>query len=444
MNPKFIEMIEAEKSQLFDGLLAALNESPSLSIRKNKFKTPSVSFQFPECQQVPWEENGFYLKERPNFAHDPMWHQGAYYVQDPSSMILGEIIRNITQREDNRPLTVLDACAAPGGKTTSILDALPKGSVVIANEYDYHRAEILRENIEKWGRANVAVTRGETSQFKNIHSLFDVILADMPCSGEGMFRKDEFSREQWSESLVYQCQSRQLDIAKNLIPSLKTGGYLIYSTCTFNTLENEKNVEKICAEFGLESVKIDIPEEWKITEAINSDIHAMRFLPQNLKGEGLFVSVLRKPGKLKTKTLEMKNSKQSILPKGWIHSTFVSHREGDIIWVATPELAVTIKKIGNKVQCLTQGIEAAKIKNHDIIPTHAFSLSEAIGIETFPHVEVDLQTALRYLRRETITLPPDTPCGYIILTYAGLPLGFVKNMGQRINNLLPKEWKLRI
>ena len=445
MHPDFEQSLKAEKSEALTQLLAALALPPVTSVRFNPDKLhtgqlPSMKY---DAKEVPWESNGIYLEQRPRFTFDPMLHQGVYYVQEASSMIVGEAIRRICHINGNRPMRVLDACAAPGGKTTSILSSLPEDSAVIANEYDAARAQILIENLYKWGNPSVAVTRGNTSRFKKLHGIFDIVLADMPCSGEGMFRKDPEAVAQWSVALVKQCAERQMEIAGNLIESISPGGYLIYSTCTFNTSENEHNIEKICDEFGLTTIDMGFDMFPGVTGAINSHVHASRFIPGIAKGEGLFTAILQKEGALKPAS-EIKSLPQKKSPVDtWVRG-LVIEKTGDTYYGMTPALQALIKKIGNKIEpWLTRGVEIASIKGKDIIPTNALALSNALNHDEFVKVDIDEESAIRYLRRQSIELREEAPSGYILLCFGGRPLGFVKNLGKRNNSLLPAEWRIR-
>jgi 16S rRNA C967 or C1407 C5-methylase (RsmB/RsmF family) len=227
---KFIEYITKLNAEVLNGLCDTLaNTAPSVSVRPNRLKGITA----PEgARRVPWHDAGFYLAEREQFTFDPAMHQGLYYVQDASSMIVGTIVAKLTG--DGVAVRYLDACAAPGGKTTAAIDALPTGSLVVANEYVPQRAAILAENVMKWGYPRIVVTRGDTARYTKLPAFFDIIATDVPCSGEGMMRKDAEAVAQWSPALVEECAQRQRMIVDNLWGSLRTGGYLIYSTCTFN------------------------------------------------------------------------------------------------------------------------------------------------------------------------------------------------------------------
>lgn len=447
MNEEFIRMIESEKSPLFDGLFSALKKSPPTSVRLNPAKASIYEPEWAEhSEKVAWENMGRYLDERPNFTLDPCLHQGLYYVQEASSMIYGEIIRRIAVMEKGIPMRVLDSCAAPGGKTTSVLASLPDNSAVIANEFDYKRAEILRENLEKWGYPNVAITRGSTEQFSRLNGTFDIVIVDAPCSGEGMFRKSETAVTQWSRDLVNQCSVVQKDIVKNVYPSLSTGGYLIYSTCTFNPEENEKNIKHFCTNLDLTPVNLDWSEKWGICKGIGGEEGCYRFLPHKTKGEGLFVAIMKKGGKLRIHETESRPNlrHKSVSESEWSKGLLIEKKD-TAIWGTTPLLASLISELERKrINLFTRGSQIAVIKGKDYIPTQALALSIALNETAFPIIEVSEDVALEYLRKHPIEVSPNLPKGYILLKYNNLPLGFINNLGKRTNNLLPKEWRIRI
>lgn len=446
MNPDFVKLIEAEGSPVFEGLLPALKQQPAVSIKINQLKTSpeKIREHFPVDGIVPWEPNAFYLAERPAFTLDPLLHQGHYYVQEASSMIHAAIIRRLALATSGRPLRLLDCCAAPGGKTTSLLMAAPEGSAVIANEFDFKRAEILKENLFKWGSPNVAVTRGDTSRFRKAGAVFDVVVADMPCSGEGMFRKDAEARNQWSEGLVEHCAGLQREIAANVLPSLAADGFFVYSTCTFNTVENEGNIKWLCEEFGLETVDMHWPVEWGVQGAVNSDMAVSRFLPSKLRGEGLFVAVLQKNTGDRLRTLKETHPQKKHTLSPWVSEALDFYERQGEVWATTPLTAAMACHLEKKgIDFISIGTPVATLKGKDVIPQHSLALSVALNRHVFPEVAVDRENAVAFLRRDNMSLTADAPKGYVLLTYEGCPLGFVKNLGNRLNNLYPKEWRIR-
>ncbi|MDE5972875.1 MAG: hypothetical protein K2G94_09040 [Muribaculaceae bacterium] len=377
------------------GLLDALSSgSPCVAVRHNRRK----GGRLPDgADSVPWCGLGEYLPERRQFTFDPAFHQGRYYVQDPSSMSIAAVIESLGL---TGPVAYLDACAAPGGKTTAAIDALPEGSFVVANEYDSSRAEALIENITRWGATDVAVTVGPTDRLASYGAeTFDVIAADVPCSGEGMMRKEARAVEQWTPELVEQCAALQREIIGNLWPMLRPGGYLIYSTCTFSPQENEENVEWICNRFGALRMPLPFGQAEGVTDG--------HFYPHLVRGEGLFMALLRKPGE-----------------------------------PLSPNPTVNEKKLRKATRVAIYGVERTEAKGRDMIPTHRAVLATDWQRGSLPEAEVDTDTALAFLHRDAITLPDTTPRGIVVLTYGGLPLGLVKNLGSRANNLLPKQHRI--
>lgn len=418
----------------FDGLAEALEGEPTVSVRFNKAKVDSV----PDGEPVPWCDRGRYLAERVPFTFDPALHQGKYYVQDASSMVYDYIISHVV--DQSRPVRYLDACAAPGGKTTAAIDALPEGSLVVANEYVPLRAEILRENLVKWGYEGIMVSKGDTRKFRKLNGEFDVIAADVPCSGEGMFRKDPEAVAQWSPSLVAECASRQKEIVDNLWGALRGGGIFIYSTCTFNREENEDMVRWILSEYDAEIVELPFPADWGIV--YRDGCH--HFLPGRVKGEGLTVAVIRKggcaaaggkiSGAVKQGAVSSECKSRILNPEKYRWMV-----EGDRI-VAFP-LAHDVARIEKTLDVIHRGIEVGHIKGKDILPAQSLAMSRGLNRDAFAVSEVGYDTAIAYLRREAVTIE-DAPVGYVLLTYKGTPLGFVKNLGRRANNLYPQPWRI--
>lgn len=387
-------------------LKTALDEKPSVSIRINRRKAgDSLAFiqKFSNYHPypVPWCESGFYLDGRPDFVHDPLLHAGTYYVQEAASMvyesIVGEILKglNIEASVTDRPLIIADMCAAPGGKSTAMLNALTGKYILVANEFDRKRAFILKENIDKWGDPDVVITNSPTSKFGLLQQLFDIIAVDAPCSGEGMMRREPIARTQWNPGLIEQCAFLQREILDSAVKALKPGGYLIYSTCTFNNIENEENVKWLQEEFGLEIIR---------------DPH--HYMPHRERCEGLFVVVLRKPE-------DIVNARYAI---------------SDI-----EDMVSLLKKKG--ISIISAGTEQYIKKGNIEIPSSRRVLAYNYNNE-FPSVDISLGDSLAYLRRNSITLPEGTPKGYVALRYEGYPLGLVKNIGNRANNLYPAEWRL--
>lgn len=443
---QFIEQIESYGAPCLAGLCEALSSTaPEVSVRVNRRKGVAV----PDgADRVAWCPSGFYLDGRRPFTFDPAFHQGLYYVQDASSMAISAVVATLT--ESRGPQVYLDACAAPGGKTTAAIDSLPDSSLVVANEYDFKRAAILAENIAKWGDPGVVVSRGDTARFRKLRSTFDIIAADVPCSGEGMMRKDPEAVAQWTPSLVHECAARQREIVDNLWPALKPGGFLIYSTCTFNRLENEEMVDYICRELGGETVVTPLDSFDCIARGIDTPHHCYRFIPGRTRGEGLFMAVIRKNGDsaddASAATRPAKNagkSKDNALEKtaaSFLDGDYKITVADDTITALPAALAAKAAPILKALDVVSAGLTVATVKGKDLIPSQSLALSTALCADTFPTVEVDYTTAMTYLRREAVTI--DAPRSFVLLSYGGRPLGFVKNLGNRSNNLYPAPWRI--
>ncbi len=419
---------------------------------------------------VAWCPSGSYLSERPPFAHDPLWHAGAYYVQEAASMFIAQAYKVIestfsTDERMGTRLRMLDLCAAPGGKSTLWRSLLPDEALLVANEPIRQRAQILAENLTKWGHPHTFVTQAFPDAFTSLEDTFDIIATDVPCSGEGMFRKDEQAREEWSPAAVISCAERQRDILTSVWPALKDGGFCVYSTCTFNCEENEDLVAWACDTLGAELVEIPTDPTWNIAgDTTGRNLPVYHFFPHRTEGEGLFLALLRKKkGEMFNyrKKLEClldareghdlkKGGKSSAKPSAtllsWLENAedFIFQCSVDGVWTAIPRgFATTRQILANVAPLLLGGIEIAAEKGKKLIPQHALAMSIAASSSAFPRVEIARDSALAYLHREAITLPTEAPRGYVLLTYRGLPLGFANNLGNRANNLYPNEWRLR-
>lgn len=434
---------------------------PEVSVRFNKGKSsildnrtnPIDTYRFTDMDgKVPWCEMGIYLSNRPQFTLDPAFHQGRYYVQEASSMFHGYVVSNLIT--DDEPVTVLDACAAPGGKTTAAIDSLPAGSIIVANEYVPTRASILRENAIKWGFPGIIVTRGDTRDLGKLHNAFDIVIADVPCSGEGMMRKDDDAVSQWSEGLIEECFSRQWEIVGNLWDALRPGGYMIYSTCTFNRMENEEMIGRIIDELGGESIEFPVENSWGISPGIDTPHHCYRFLPGKVRGEGLFVSVVRKNGqsttaKAKNKARRTDNKKSPFnIPAGlskWLTESDIMeiYSDDDRVTAFPMKYIPLLNAVKQRVDVIHEGVLLGNMKGKDIVPSQSLAMSQILNLDSFPRCEVNKPDALHYLHGDAFTLPEGTERGFVLLTYENSPLGFVKNIGNRSNNLYPAAWRIR-
>lgn len=439
-----------ERWRIFQNSL--LEERP-VSIHINKMKTQDMMVA-PELlqAQIPWCPNGFYLRQRPTFTFDPLWHAGLYYVQEAASMFLSEVVR----QHIPQPVVALDLCAAPGGKSLLLRDTLPAGSLLFSNEPMRHRANILSENIQKQGHPDVIVTNNYARDYHRSGLLFDLILTDMPCSGEGMFRKEPEAVQQWTPQLVDQCSQLQRTILDDIWPCLKTGGILIYSTCTFNVKENEENIRYILDHYDAEIIPLEIAEEWNITPSLSDNLPypVCRFIPGMTQSEGLFMAAVRKKDGEQSNRKKDKKDKKKTKQGGKVNKTpiplWLLHQDDyQVVWKKDQLSAIhqqwydTYVVAENTLKILHAGVPMAVSKAKDLIPCHALSLSTALDSTAFPTIDVDAPTALQYLRKETITLSETLPKGFVLITFRKHPIGFVKNLGNRTNNLFPAEWKIK-
>lgn len=432
-------------------LFSALDLEPDTSLRINRRKRHDTDL-YPGMTQVPWCISGYYLDKRPLFTGNPLIHAGCFYVQDASSMIYETIVDLLV---DGNPVVACDLCAAPGGKTTAILNAMPDGSAVLANEFNPARAAILKENICKFGYPEVVVTNTDTSRLTSMKEFFGLVAVDAPCSGEGMMRKDDKARAQWSEGLIRQCSALQREIIGNAVEMLAPGGFLIYSTCTFNFSENEDIAEWIAHEFGLTPVDTGLAGKYGIKPQLKGNIPCLRFLPGFTRGEGLFVAVFKKDGDIRNtdrKKSARKNGKGNkkatadskiiALAKSWINGEpEILNHDGHLL-ALTPATKALLNAIPQGVHIISVGIEIGEIKGKDLIPAHPLAMS-TIMKHPFPEVELTEEAAIAFLSRETVSLPAETPKGFVTMTFKGHPLGFMKNHGNRANNLYPLEWRIR-
>jgi len=420
------EMRDSLGPERAERVLSALAGEPAVSVRVNPRKLTLVAlrahFGTLAGDVVPWaSDEAFYLNDRPSFTLDPLFHAGAYYVQEASSMYVGQLFERAKAMLGKEALRVLDLCAAPGGKTTQLLSHLDDASLLVANEVVPSRATILAENMARWGCSNVAVTSSDPSVFASLRGFFDLAVVDAPCSGEGMFRKDERAVAEWSPDAVRLCAARQRRILADFWPALAPGGFLIYSTCTFNRFEDEDNVSWICSELG------------------GTLLSQRHFYPGEDRGEGFFAALIRKAGTYAAGPVAAADG-LACLEKGSLVKLF-------------PEAFVRdLARLEKNLRIIASGVAVATRKGRDLVPEADLALAgdsvrEAVSAFlpelSYTSVEVSREEALRFLSRESVVFPA-APRGYLLLTYAGLGLGFVKNLGTRTNSLLPPARRIRV
>ena len=439
---------ECEAERLFESL-----DGPSpVSIRINGAKWHGGNWGTP----IAWSKDGRYLDTRPQFTTDIPFAAGAYYVQEAGSQFISHILKT----EGIESGKILDMCAAPGGKSTLYASVVGDRGLVVANEYVRNRANILADNIRKWGLGNVVVTNNDPSHIAAFENWFDVVAVDAPCSGEGMFRKDQVAVDEWSLENVDICWQRQRRILTDIWPALKPGGLLIYSTCTFNREEDEDNVAWIARELGADVLEVPVEDAWGITgNLVGKDFPVYRFLPHRTRGEGFFLAVLRKhAGEVETVEPRAEKKKKGKDVKGkapqlsvpkeaktWLAGAdSFGYALKDTQVVAFPKAHETVYTLLQQhVKVIHAGVTLGEIKGKDLIPHHSLAMSTALGADVFPRAEIGYEQAIAFLRKEGLVLDASVPRGYVLLTYQQIPLGFVKNIGNRANNLYPQEWRIR-
>ena len=445
----FEERMREQLSGEAEAFLEALQTESPVSIRLNPGKLHSAEGLFPDTQaiqQVAWCDDAWYLSQRPVFTLDPCFHGGAYYVQEASSMFLHHILKQVMP---DRSLRVLDLCAAPGGKSTLTAALLPEGSLLVSNEVIRSRAAILKENMIKWGQDNVVVTNNDPADFTELKGAFDIIIVDAPCSGEGMFRKDADAISEWSENNLRLCCERQKRILADIWDCLKPGGHLIYSTCTYNPGENEAILEWLMEDFEARSIAIEHHFE-EITSG-HSSAHCYHFYPHKTRGEGFFTGVVRKengqeftPRRNKkskpVKPISLPDNVKSFIRKPDHYSAYMNENRIGVIPSCHADF---ISALEQYLRIQYKGCEIAELNNHKIKLLPALALWQGLDKTQCTVYEADCNTALTFLKKEDISTPALTG-DWILISYQGIGLGWCKNLGNRLNNYYPKEWRIRM
>lgn len=430
-------------------LCRALDTPSPTSVRLN----PDKGAEAPSAERVPWSEWGYYLPERPLFTLDPAFHAGAYYVQEASSQFVGRLLRG----EALQGGRILDLCAAPGGKTTLYASIAGPEGCVVANEVDRRRVQTLADNVRKWGLGNVAVTTDTPDRFGALEGWFDVVAADAPCSGEGMFRKMPEARGEWSEGEVETCAARQLEILKAAWPALKPGGLLIYSTCTFNRLEDEQVAERFSEWVGEELESVDpepLPAEWGIVTGAAGAFRTFRFFPHRAKGEGFFAAVVRKrasvssarpakAGKGRRSVLQAVEKREAAELMRWCAEPERMHfyRAGEMLNGCRREQSAAIEFLSGRLNVIYAGVAMGQLFKGALKPDGALAFWTGLRGDALPVAELDREEALQYLRKAEV--PADRFAeGMNRVTWQGFSLGFAKRIGNRVNNLYPNSLRI--
>lgn len=440
-----IENLLSAEAPLF---IEAMRQESPVSIRFNPFKVQSVQALSPtDSEPVMWCNQAIYLKERPSFTFDPLFHAGLYYVQEASSMFIAEAIRQSCDL--NQALKVLDLCAAPGGKSTLLASLISQESLLVANEVIAARASILTENLMKWGSSNVVVTNNDPAAFQSLKGCFDIVLVDAPCSGEGMFRKDEQAIGEWSEEHVKLCSARQnrvLEEAKNLV---KPNGILIYTTCTFSQEENEHHFSSFASDFS--SQRLQLQKSWGIEETNQDNCYGYRFYPHKVRGEGFFLSCFKRNENcvegewpVFKKSIDRPSKKQQANMGEWLESPaeYESHFWNEQVVLLPKSLAEEmLGLLAAKVKIKMIGVEAGVFHRDEFSPCHHLALTKLVS-NTVPVIDLTHDEAIAYLQKKDIVIQGAVR-GWALVRHKGYNLGWIKLLGNRANNYYPKEWRIR-
>ena len=441
----FEQQMQSQLGDDYKSFIQSLDTEAPVSIRHNILKHNP----FLEGKPVLWCNEALYLPARPEFSKDPFWHAGCYYVQESASMFIGNIVKQLIENIDS-PI-VLDSCAAPGGKSTHLASVLHEKGLLVSNEVIKTRAHILQENITKWGLNNVVITNNDPSHFSKVKSFFDVLVVDAPCSGEGLFRKQPESVSEWSESAVEFCSNRQKRILEDLWPSLKPGGFLVYSTCTYNQVENEDNLKWLAKQYDIGSVNIIVNPDWNIDSPKVNNQNTFRFYPHKTNSEGLFVKVVQKLEESDYKNFtHLKNPYfHKIVKEDFARlkeiinaeNIFLKQQPNGIVNLLPEDFYEEIEFLATRLKVIYCGTTIAEVKGKDIIPLQGAANSIYLNIENFNKIDLDLEKAQKFLARQDFDCAAEI--GINLVTFNSTPLGWLKKMPNRINNYFPQEWRLR-
>ncbi len=423
---------------------AAHEQHSPVSIRVNPKKFYKIDYQ----NKIPWTTAGYYLDERPAFTLDPILHAGGYYVQEPSSMFIEQAVLQATNHQAD--LNVLDLCSAPGGKSTHLLSLISSKSLLVSNEVIRSRAPIVAENIQKWGNLNTVVTNNDPKDFQRLGAFFVVIVVDAPCSGEGLFRKDPDAVNHWSPDNVLLCANRQRRILKDILPALKRDGILIYSTCTYNENENEEVLQWLSESDDVEFIRLTLDPQWGVTEITKNGVYGYRLFPHRVKGEGFFLSIMRK---LSGTDARQKSRKVFVPPDkktldqmhDWLtvpqEKVFILRQ--DLVQALPANKINEIELLANNLHLISSGTAIAAVKHNKLVPEHALALSIELNAENFNTIDLNLHDSLRFLRKDTIEVS-NAKKGFALVRFNDFPIGWVNVLDNRTNNLYPAQWRIRM
>lgn len=408
-----------------------INPKKDFEIRNSKF----------EISPVPWSQYGYYFQQRPSFTFDPLFHAGCYYAQEASSMFLEQALKQTIDLSQS--LKVLDLAAAPGGKSTHIQSLISEDSLLVSNEVIRSRSHVLKDNIIKWGSDNVVITNNDPRDFGRVENYFDLIVVDAPCSGSGLFRRDEEAIGEWSENNVQLCSQRQQRILADVWPALKKGGVLIYSTCSYSKEEDEEIVEWMFDELKVKKEKLRIESNWNIVESLNG----YRFWPDKVKGEGFFIACVKKTdgeneSYIKSKKkLELLSKKEREIVRQWIkEGDHELVKIGSTVYAIPQNLVNDVNVLSNHLHVIYSGTMLGELVRDKLLPAHSLAMSDLVS-PTIEKIELNYEQAIRYLQKKELK-EVDAGKGWKLVTYKNYPLGWINALPNRINNYYPKELRI--
>ncbi len=437
-----LESIGSFDKKAFQEIHSSGKQVTSIRLNSSKHSYSESFYDIP----IPWCQTGFYLDSRPSFTFDPLFHAGAYYVQDASSMFLEQALKQSIDL--SKSIKILDLCAAPGGKSTHIQSLISKESLLVSNDVIRSRANILKDNIVKWGCENVMVSNNDPKDFSKLENYFDVIVIDAPCSGSGLFRRDPNAIEEWSENNVQLCSQRQQRILADVWPALKKNGILIYSTCSYSSEEDEEIMDWITGQLPAGNIQLTLNADWGVVESRSTlGNYGYRFWPDRLKGEGFFISCFIKSNgdkniNLRTKKKpEQASRKELEMIEEWVinvNKDFIKYKSTVYAWPSN--VVNDFSFLLENLRVIYSGVLTGELMRNKLVPDHALAMSTIVN-NVINRTELDFEKSIQYLQKKDLQFET-THKGWQLITYQNHPLGWINSLSNRINNYYPKELRI--
>ncbi len=413
------------------------------SVRVNPAKQSKIDNQ---QSKIPWTDFGYYLNSRPSFTFDPLFHAGTYYVQEASSMFLEQALKQTVDL--TKPIKVLDLCAAPGGKSTHIQSLISKDSLLVSNEVIRSRANVLKDNIIKWGCENVMVCNNDPKDFSKLENYFDVIVVDAPCSGSGLFRRDPEAINEWSQNNVQLCSQRQQRILADIWPSLKKNGILIYSTCSYSKEEDEEIMDWLSDQLQTANCQLEVDDTLGITATISAKGNTgYRFWPDKVKGEGFFLACFKKNDGENDDSFRYRKKPEAVTKKEmefvekWVKKEgkeFIRYENTVYAW--PEQLVKDFSFLLEQLRVVYSGTLTGELMRDKLVPDHALAMSNLIT-DSINRTELNYEQAIQYLQRKDLQIEIKNR-GWQLVIWSGRALGWINALPNRINNYYPKELRI--